>query len=54
MTVKDQKFSQPLHNIHDASDRFRKVEAIETRKETKIKMLHEGFQKVEYQKETAV
>ena len=32
-----------LHNIRNASGRFRKVEAIETRKETKIKMLHEGF-----------
>ena len=32
-----------LHNIRNASGRFWKVEAIETRKETKIKMLHEGF-----------
>ena len=32
-----------LHNIRNASGRFRKVEAIETRKETKIKILHEGF-----------
>ena len=45
MTVKDQKFTQCLHNIRDASGRFQKVEAIEIRKETKIKMLHEGFKK---------
>ena len=32
-----------VHNIRNASGRFRKVEAIETRKATKIKMLHEGF-----------
>lgn len=42
-TVKDQKFTQHPHNIRNASGRFRKVEAIETRKETKIKRLHEGF-----------
>ncbi|XP_022803782.1 uncharacterized protein LOC111341094 [Stylophora pistillata] len=43
LTVKDQKFTQRLHNIRNASGRFRKVEAIETRKETKIKRLHGGF-----------
>ena len=37
--------SQRLHNIRNASGRFWKVEAIETRKETKINMLHEGFKK---------
>ena len=37
--------TQRLHNIRDASGRFRKVDAIETREETKIKNLHEGFKK---------
>ena len=37
--------TQRLHNIRDTSGRFRKVQAIETRKETKAKMLHEGFKK---------
>ena len=45
MTVKVQKFIQRLHNIRDTSGRFREVQAIETRKETKGKMLHEGFKK---------
>ena len=43
MTVKVQKFIQRLHNIRDTSGRFREVQAIETRKETKGKMLDEGF-----------
>ena len=37
--------TQRPHNIRDASGRFRKVEAIEARKETNVKMLHEGFKK---------
>ena len=37
MTVKVQKFIQRLHNIRDTSGRFREVQAIETRKETKGK-----------------
>ena len=42
MTVKDQKFTQRLHNIRDASGRFRKVEAIETRKEKNKKGYTKG------------
>ena len=45
LTVKVQKFIQRLHNIRDTSGRFREVQAIKTRKETKGKMLHEGFKK---------
>ena len=45
MTVKVQKFIQRLHNIRDTSGCFRKVQVIETRKETKAKMLNEGFKK---------
>jgi len=37
--------SQRQRNIRNVSGRFRKVEAIDTRKETKINMLHEGFKK---------
>jgi len=37
--------SQRPHNICNASGRFQKVEAIHTRKETKINMLHKGFKK---------
>lgn len=37
--------TQRLHNIRNASGRFRKVDAIVTIKETKIKMLQEGFKK---------
>ena len=37
--------SQRKHNIRYASGRFRKAEAIDTRKQSKINMLHEGFKK---------
>ena len=37
--------SQWKHNIRNASGRFRKAEAIDTRKQSKINMLHEGFKK---------
>ena len=53
MTVKVQKFIQRLHNIRDTSGRFREVQAIETRKETKGNVTRR-VQKVECQKETPV